>query len=239
MNNDPDARVGANVVNVRLSGECQVAGVGHQQGRGVVVDAAADTVKAPKSVAGCVLEQLHSKGVRAGRRRRLHLVHRGRDGQVVVGTVSWVRNVPGLRRWLLGRVCLVIVKRSDSVGLIRQRARGNVGTDPERRLGVACVRGDQNVSTLANSKGDNLGGIRVNLNEVVGNDCHVVAIDREALDTFGATVDEAKTMSLAGGELELADSGVVGTLGRVSLSDLRAVEVHLSVDQVVVREHRR
>lgn len=45
-------------------------------------------------------------------------------------------------------------------------------------------------------------------------------------------------MRLAGSELELADSGVVGALGLVSRSDLGAVEVHLSVDQVIVREDR-
>lgn len=96
LNNNPDARVGADVPDIRLHRERQVAGVGHQQGRGVVIDAAADAVKTPKSVTRCVLEQLHAKGVRAGRRRWLHLVHGGCDGQVVVGTSPWVRDVPGL-----------------------------------------------------------------------------------------------------------------------------------------------
>lgn len=45
-------------------------------------------------------------------------------------------------------------------------------------------------------------------------------------------------MRLSGSELELADSGVVGALGLVTCSDLGAVEVHLSVDQVIVRENR-
>lgn len=65
LDDDPHTRVGTNVPDVRLSGESQVASVGHQQRRGVVVNAAADAVKAPKSVTRCVLEQLHAKGVGA------------------------------------------------------------------------------------------------------------------------------------------------------------------------------
>lgn len=184
LDNDPHTRVGTDVPDVRLSGEGQVASVGHQQRRRIVVDAAADAVKAPKSVTRSVLEQLHAKGASAGRRRGRHLVHRGGDCQVVVGTSSWVRDVPGLRCWLLCRVCLVVVQRSDSVALVRQGAGGNVGADPESRLGVACVRSDQDIGTLADSEGNHLGGIRVDLDKVVGDDGHVVRVNAEALDTF-------------------------------------------------------
>lgn len=79
LDNNPHTRVGTNVPDVRLSGERQVASVSHQQRRGIVVNAAADAVEAPKSVTRRVLEQLHAKGVGAGRRRRRHLVHGGRD----------------------------------------------------------------------------------------------------------------------------------------------------------------
>lgn len=66
-----------------------------------------------------------------------------------------------------------------------------------------------------------------------------MAVDRKPLNTFGAAVDEAKTMSLAGGELELADSGVACTLGGISLGNLGAVKVHLSVNQIIIGEYRR
>lgn len=83
-----------------------------------------------------------------------------------------------------------------------------------------------------------MGGVRLDGDEVVGDDGHVVAVNGEALDTFGASVDQAETMNLASGELELGHASISGAGGFVTGSNGGAVKVHLAVDEIVVGPHR-
>lgn len=72
-------------------------------------------------------------------------------------------------------------------------------------------------------------------NEVVSNDFHDMAVDREHLDAFGTGVYQPKSVYLAGGEPELGGRGVAEALSSVTSSNGGTVEAVSAVDQVVVR----
>ena len=95
---------------------------------------------------------------------------------------------------------------------------------------------DDDVASLADAEGDDVGSIRFDWHEIIGDDGHVMAVDGEALDTFGTAVDQPEAVLLSGVELELGDASV----GRAGLAagDEGAVVVHLPVDEIVVGEWR-
>lgn len=66
--------------------------------------------------------------------------------------------------------------------------------------------------------------------KVVGNDCEAVIVNRKFLDSLRAAIDETQLECLARMEAKLGQPSV----GRARQARLRAVIVHLAVDEVVV-----
>lgn len=95
---------------------------------------------------------------------------------------------------------------------------------------------DENVNSLADPKRDNLRIIGLNLNKVVRYDRHIVFVDGNALRSLRTRVDEAHAMGLSWCKRELGKAGIVRTLCSITGSYSRTVEVHLPIDQVVVRK---
>ena len=69
------------------------------------------------------------------------------------------------------------------------------------------------------------------VDEIVGHDRQVVVVDAEILNASRAAVDEAELVRFAGGDSELAVSGI-GVAGRARRE--AAVERHSAVDDGVV-----
>lgn len=88
------------------------------------------------------------------------------------------------------RVGVFVVDGSQSVGLIGQIAiRAEIGTHPV--YGRGCSDGlHDDIAALTDTKRHDVGGVRLDGHKIVGNDCHVVAVDSEALNTFSAGVDK-------------------------------------------------
>jgi len=70
--------------------------------------------------------------------------------------------------------------------------------------------------------------------KIIGNNRQIVAIDAESLNSFGSSVDQPKSVSLAGCEFELGDSRIVGAWSLVTGCDGGTIEVHLAVYEIVV-----
>ncbi len=67
------------------------------------------------------------------------------------------------------------------MGLVSERAgMAKVSAHPERRVRWV-VGGHDHICTLPDSEGDHIGVVRLNWDEVVGHNGHVVAVDAEAL----------------------------------------------------------
>ena len=111
-----------------------------------------------------------------------------------------------------------------------------IGAHPDGRGGWTCSRYDD-IGTLPDTKSDHLSNIWLNGHKVVSNDCHVKAINRETLNTLRAAVDKPESVLLAGLELEFRKAGIRCALLGFVLK-LGAVEAHLAIDQVAVRERR-
>ena len=121
------------------------------------------------------------------------------------------------------------------MGLIGKVASGaEVSAHPVG--GFWCPNGlHNNITTLTDTESHDVGGVRLDGHEVVGNDSHIVAVDGEALDAFSTAVDEPQTVFLPGVELEFGKTGIRGAVNR-GIGDQRAIVVHLAVDEVVVGE---
>lgn len=130
---------------------------------------------------------------------------------------------------------LVVVDGGHGEGLLGCGARGHVGAQPVGPARVAVGPHDD-VDALADADGHDRRVVRLDLDEVVRDDRHLVPVDRDALHALRARVDEAQPVRLARLELELGQARVVGAVGRVPGVHGRAVEVHPPVDQVVVGE---
>lgn len=76
------------------------------------------------------------------------------------------------------------------MGLIGEIAsRAEVGAHPVCRSGVSDALYND-IAALPDTKGYNVGGVRLDGHKVVGDDCHIVTVNGKALDTFGTAVDE-------------------------------------------------
>lgn len=71
-------------------------------------------------------------------------------------------------------------------------------------------------------------------NKVVSDDGHHMVVNAELLDALRTRVEDAKKMGFAAGEMEFGEASVVGTFG--SSCRVSAIEIHLAVDEVVVRD---
>lgn len=130
---------------------------------------------------------------------------------------------------------MIVVDGRQCVGLVGVAADGgDVGAHPEGG-GGALVGGYEDVGSLADAEGYDLGCVRFDWDEVVGDDGQVVSINAEALDTSRSSVDQPQSVRLASRELEPGNTSVVGTLGIVTCGLGGAVKIHLAVDEVVVR----
>lgn len=112
------AAVGPQVAHVGERVKGQVARVGLQQGRVVVVDAGRLVVKVPERHARGVGEERDVVRVRVGRVGHRHGEHGLGQRQGVVGAGAGVGNVPRGGGGRLGCVRLVIVDGGDGVGLV-------------------------------------------------------------------------------------------------------------------------
>ena len=80
-------------------------------------------------------------------------------------------------------------------------ARGDGGPHPDRGVCRAVSR-HEDVNSLANAKGDNIGLVGFDRHEVVRDDRHGVLVNGEMLQAFCTCVDETKAMGLAFCELK-------------------------------------
>ena len=105
-------------------------------------------------------------------------------------------------------VGIFVIDGSQSVGVMGGITRGTeIRPHPNGRVGWACSR-HNDIGTLTNTESDHSGGVWLDGHKIVGNNCHVEAINRETLNAFGAAVDEPESVPLAGLELELRKTSV-------------------------------
>ena len=88
------------------------------------------------------------------------------------------------------RVSVFVVDGRQSMRLIGKIAIGaEIGAHPvggrRRSHGL-----HNDIATLTDAEGHDIGSVRLDRHKVVGNDCHIVAVDGEALNTLSAAVDE-------------------------------------------------
>jgi len=233
VQNDPDGLGGSAIVDVPVRGVAEVACVGEQQERRVEVGAKGDGVHHPQPVAGGVLAEgdVDLVGdVRHGGGCDLENRSGELQGVVGLGAVGdgvWLRRRCGH----LTRVRSGVVDGCHGIGLAGRRAAGlDRGT---HEVGSICesVGGDDDIDALSNAERDHGDGVGLDRDKVVGDDCEVVSVDRELLLALGTGVDEAQPVLLSCLETELTDTGVFAA----RLGGPGTVEVHLAVDQIVLR----
>lgn len=157
-----------------------------------------------------------------------------------VGKVSYIATFvvivgSGLRLRYCICVGFFVIDGGQGIGVVGSIAiRTEIRAHPDGRVGWACSR-NNDIGTLANTESDHVGSVWLDRHKIVGNDCHVKAINSETLNAFGAAVDKPKSVFLARLELELRKTGIgCARLGLVC--DQSAVVVHFTVNQVDVRE---
>ena len=128
----------------------------------------------------------------------------GKKGVVVLRSAlahgsSGVR--PGGRVGFDGRGGVVVVDGCEGVGLCCEGARGDGGPHPDRGVFRAVSR-HEDVNSLANAKGDNVGLVRFDGHEVVCDDRHGVLVNGEMLQAFCTCIYEAEAMGFAFCELK-------------------------------------
>lgn len=79
-----------------------------------------------------------------------------------------------------------------------------------------------------------MGVVRLNRDKVISNDCHIVSVHGKLLHSFRTSIDESKSVSLAGSESKGRNSSIALARSFVARCDVGAVEVILSLDKVVV-----
>lgn len=227
-----DAAIVGKVLDVPVVVEGQVTLVDLKKGGVVEVAAEIDATKRPLNNTRVITEDLDLHGPGNGNIGRLELHDGLGESEVIVDAGTGVGNVPGTASRRFGLIGQVVVDSSESEGLSSQTAAGDVAAHPVGTSWVAVVGVglDEDVGSLADTKGDDLRVIGLDLDEVVSDDGEGVSVDGEALGTLGTGVDEAKTVGLAGLELELGDTGIVGALCVISGRNGGAVEVALAVD---------
>ena len=129
---------------------------------------------------------------------------RGRQIEVILSPISIFPGKAGLtyiatlavvvgsrcRSGLCGRNSIFVIDGSQGVGLIGKIAMGaQVGAHPVGGRGRPNTL-HNNVATLPDAKSHDVGRVRLDGHEVVGDDCHVVAVNGEALNTLSTTVDK-------------------------------------------------
>jgi len=75
-------------------------------------------------------------------------------------------------------------------------------------------------------------------NKIISNHGKVVPINRELLHSFRSSIDEPESVDLSRCELSRCETGSIFAGGIIPCSNKRAVEVILSIDQIVVRQWR-
>lgn len=140
------------------------------------------------------------------------------------------------RLWSLGLIGFLVIDGSYCIWLVGKGA-AHVRSHEDSRVG--CHVGfDYYIGALADTKGDHICLEWYDGHIVLCDDGHVVVVNREALQAFGACIDQPQAMSLAAGEFEFGYPGIGCTAGAARW-DCAAVKVHLAVDEVVVGDSRR
>ena len=105
-------------------------------------------------------------------------------------------------------VGVFVVYSGQSVRLTGSIAnRRKIRPHPVGRVRCAGSRHD-NITTLTHAESDHVGCVWHDGHKIVGNNCHIVAIDGKILNTFSASVDEPKSVCLAGLKLEFGKAGI-------------------------------
>ena len=156
------------------------------------------------------------------------LVVRGGAGQIVVETLRGDLGGGGGGCGVC--VGVGVVDGCYRVGLVGEGAdEGRAHEVGGAGVGFSC---DEDVGALADSERDGADGVRLDGDEVVGDYCHVVAVNAELLSPFRTRVYEAEPMDFVCLEFEFGDASIGSA--RLSVSNFATVIVHFSVDKVVV-----
>lgn len=210
---EADGGVGAKVEDVAglVGGEPALEDV-VEDGAGVVGEEglAVDLVDDVGAVAG------HGdvEGLGGGRVGRGDLVDGlgGGEGVVVAGggRAGGVGRAGGFAGRELVCVGAVVVDGREGlvVGPVRDAAAGDGAAHP---VGVARLAGggDEHVGALAHREGDHVGRVGRDLDKVVGDHLHLVAVDGEFLDRARARVDQPEAVHFGSGKGELRVARVV------------------------------
>jgi hypothetical protein len=238
LDNESDRRVAAKVEDVPLWREGQVVKLDLGQDRVVVIASEGHVVHEPYEVGTVAAEGNinllnggwdHVGGHRAERNSQIE--------RVVTAVVELSGGHVRGSVWSSIDVGVLVIDSGNSFGrnaIIRTtagEASTQIGSHP---IGVTLLSDSLNndIASLTDTKSNDVGGIWNNWNEIVGNDTEVVSINGKLLDTLGRCVDQPETMFLARLEAELGDTSI----GHAWKSGVLARVVHLSVDQVVVRD---
>ena len=236
IDDDTDGGVGVEVEHVPLLWEGEIALVDLQQQRMVVVRAHRHAVKLPQRYVRSVREDIDPHRLRKGRLRNRHGEERLCEGEVVVGARIGVGHIPPGARRRLACVGIIVVDSSYSKRLPACAAR-EIRAHPKRRLGVAGISRNEDIGTLADTQRHNCGVVWVDGSEVIGDDRERVPVYREALNAIRARINQTQTMRLPRLEFKLRDTSIVTARRAITRGDGCTVEIHLPVDQVVVRRN--
>ena len=174
----------------------------------IVIPTEGHAVHLPENIAGGIgtkrdVDILNGCGVAGGGEGE----EWGRLSKRVVATVRIIIWSSDCGRGL-GGISLVVVDCCDCGGLVGgSTVSRDIGAHEDCR-GRRQGRLDKDVRPLANTESDHVGIVWLDRDEVVRNNGHGVIVDAEALDTFGAGVDQPETMGLSLSEFELRDTSI-------------------------------
>lgn len=249
VHDDADGFRVAHVEDLLVFGEVGGADGGVEEDGLVVVAHVGDVVHVPDELAGGVVQAGQDEVESDLGLGDVHLVGRHGDVKSLVGTCVREEETAGVNvRGGVGVDALVgllvedlgfdasgntVVQAAASLAL-RSKTGGTFLKSHPDRLGGVITALDNDLSALTNAKGDHVRLVRLNSDEVVGDDGHVVAIDGEEQDGLGAVVDQTEKVLLASLELE----GRKTSVGSALPLGLVAGVVGLAVDEHVVGVRR-
>lgn len=214
VQDQPYRIVAAKVVDDLVLGEAKVGQLGLEQVGVVVVVAEGDAVHLPQPLGvlvgvgvggvGAVVHEREIEGLRGhvdGIVRGVDDRGRG-DGAEgdVAAVVQDVVGDAGRGGRLGGRVGVFKIYGGESVAPLDVHdaaVGGRRGAHPDGIVGRRVGGVEHNVGALADAKGDDVSGVGLDGDEVVGDDRERVPVDGELLDCLGAPVDHPEAVSLA------------------------------------------
>lgn len=202
LDDEPDRLVGTIIVNIPDFWEVEITEFSLEEDWVVVIDPECAVGQVPKE-SGAIIFKLNRELFSGCRFSRRYWVERHCLIKRIIATVYVVRIWTRSRGWWL-RTIGVLVEYSSFYfltaigGTARRRSEG---THPHRICGLSG-RLNQNVRSLTHGEGNNIGLVRYDRHEIVGEDSECVAVDRELLNRRGGCIDQTEAVRLAGSEIE-------------------------------------